>query len=96
MPFGLTNAPAVFQRLVQEGLDGLNPEGGPDFVTAYLDDILTQVDQMIIVIGFYYFFECTLLFLKDPRRAPENGDGKNSSGWFKAQSGEVQVYPARS
>ena len=40
MPFGLTNAPAVFQRLVQEVLDGLNPEGGPDFVTAYLDDIL--------------------------------------------------------
>ena len=40
MPFGLTNAPAVFQRLVQEVLEGLNPEGGPDFVTAYLDDIL--------------------------------------------------------
>ena len=40
MPFGLTNAPAVFQRLVQEVLEGLNPSGGPDFVTAYLDDIL--------------------------------------------------------
>ena len=40
MPFGLTNAPAVFQRLVQEVLEGLNPEGGPDLVTAYLDDIL--------------------------------------------------------
>ncbi len=40
MPFGLTNAPAVFQHLVQEILDGLNPEEGPDFVTSYLDDIL--------------------------------------------------------
>lgn len=40
MPFGLTNAPAVFRRLVQEVLDGLNPEGGPDFVSAYIDDIL--------------------------------------------------------
>ena len=40
MPFGLTNAPAVFQRLVQEVLEGLNPEGGPDFVSAYIDDIL--------------------------------------------------------
>ena len=40
MPFGLTNAPAVFQRLVQEVLEGLNPKEGPDFVTTYLDDIL--------------------------------------------------------
>ena len=40
MPFGLTNAPAVFQRLVQQILEDLNPEGGPDFVSAYTDDIL--------------------------------------------------------
>ena len=40
MPFGLTNAPAVFQRLIQQVLSGLNPEDGNDFVTAYIDDIL--------------------------------------------------------
>ena len=40
MPFGLTNAPAVFQRLIQEVLAGLNPEDSADFVLAYLDDIL--------------------------------------------------------
>ena len=40
MPFGLTNAPAVFQRLMQRALMGLNPEGGPSFVSVYIDDIL--------------------------------------------------------
>ena len=40
MPFGLTNAPAVFQRLMQRVITGLNPEEGPDFVSAYIDDIL--------------------------------------------------------
>ena len=40
MPFRLTNAPAVFQRLMQCVLMGLNPEEGPDFVAAYIDDIL--------------------------------------------------------
>ena len=40
MPFGLTNAPAVFQRLMQNVLSGLNPESGRQFVAAYLDDIL--------------------------------------------------------
>ena len=40
MPFGLTNAPAVFQRLMQQVLMGLNPPNGPDFVTVYIDDIL--------------------------------------------------------
>ena len=40
MPFGLRNAPAVFQRLMQQILTGLNPLDGPDFVSAYLDDIL--------------------------------------------------------
>ena len=40
MPFGLTNAPAVFQRLMQRVLMGLNPEDGPDFVTVYIDDVL--------------------------------------------------------
>ena len=40
MPFGLTNAPAVFQRLMERVLAGLNPEDGPDFVKVYIDDVL--------------------------------------------------------
>ena len=40
MPFGLTNAPGVFQRLMQLVLMGLNPDCGPSFVSAYIDDIL--------------------------------------------------------
>ena len=40
MPFGLTYAPAVFQRLIEKVLEGLNPEDGNEFVTAYKDDIL--------------------------------------------------------
>ena len=40
MPSGLTNAPAVFQRLMQRVLMGLNPEEGPDFVAVYIDDIV--------------------------------------------------------
>ena len=40
MPCGLKNAPAVFQRLMQRVLHGLNPEEGKQFVAAYLDDIL--------------------------------------------------------
>ena len=40
MPFSLTNAPAVFQRLMQQLVRGLNPAAGPDFVAVYIDDIL--------------------------------------------------------
>ena len=40
MPFGLTNAPGVFQQLMQRVLAGLNPPGGPKFISVYLDDIL--------------------------------------------------------
>ena len=40
MPFGLTNAPAVFQRLMQRVVTGLNPTDGRDFVAVYLDDLL--------------------------------------------------------
>ena len=40
MPFGLASAPSLFQRLMQKALDGLNPEGGPDFVSVYIDDIV--------------------------------------------------------
>ena len=40
MPFGLMNAPSVFQRLMQQALQGLNPEQGPDFISVYIDDVL--------------------------------------------------------
>ena len=40
MPFGLRNAPAAFQCLMERVLRGLNPEEGPDFVDAYIDDVL--------------------------------------------------------
>ena len=40
MPFGLTNVPAVFQRLMQQVLQGLNPTEGPSFVSVYIDDVL--------------------------------------------------------
>ena len=40
MPFGLTNAPAVFQRLMQKVISGLNPTEGPDFVCVYIDNLL--------------------------------------------------------
>ena len=40
MPFGLTNAPAVFQRIMQRVLMGLNPEEGPDFLAVYINDVL--------------------------------------------------------
>ena len=40
MPFGLKNAPAVFQRLMQRVLMGLNLDNGPDFVSVYIDDVL--------------------------------------------------------
>ena len=41
MPLGLKNAPSVFQRLImQQVLSGVNPNDGPSFVTAYIDDLL--------------------------------------------------------
>ena len=40
MPFRLCNAPAVFQRLMQQVLQGLNPSDGPDYVSVYIDDVL--------------------------------------------------------
>ena len=40
MPFGLRNAPAVFQRLMQKVLAGLQQDTEPPFVSVYLDDIL--------------------------------------------------------
>ena len=40
MPFGLMNGPAIFQRLMQQVVIGLNPEEGQDHTAVYLDDIL--------------------------------------------------------
>ena len=40
MPFDLMNALSVFQRLMQQILLSINPENGPKFVTAYIDDLL--------------------------------------------------------
>ncbi len=46
MPFGLCNAPAAFQRLMEQVLRGLNPEDGPDFVFAYMDDVLIYSETL--------------------------------------------------
>ena len=40
MPFGLTNAPAVFQRLMEQVIAPLRVAPGPEYVSAYLDDVL--------------------------------------------------------
>ena len=40
MPFGLNNAPSVSQRPMQQVLSDVNPDDGPRFVTAYIDDLL--------------------------------------------------------
>ena len=40
MPFSLTNAPAIFQRLMEQVISGLNPLEGPSFVTVYIEDLL--------------------------------------------------------
>ena len=40
MPFGLKNAPAAFQRLMHRVVADLNLAEGPDFVSAYIDDVL--------------------------------------------------------
>ena len=39
-------APAVFQRLMQQVLSGLNPMEGPDFVAVYLDNVLVLSETM--------------------------------------------------
>ena len=46
MPFGLKNAPAMFQRLMQRVLIGLNPEEGPSFVSVYLDDVIVYSETL--------------------------------------------------
>jgi len=46
-PFGLTNAPAVFQRLMQRVLMGLNPLEGRQFVSVYIDDVLVFSETLL-------------------------------------------------
>ena len=50
MPFGLMNSPAVFQRLMQQVLAGLNPAEGPEFVSVYIDDILIFSANLEIIL----------------------------------------------
>ena len=40
MPFGLTNALAVFQRLMEQVIAHLKVTPGPEYVSAYFDDVL--------------------------------------------------------
>ena len=46
MPFGLKNASAVFQRLMQKVLMGVNQETRSDFVAVQLDDILVLLETL--------------------------------------------------
>ena len=40
MPFGVMNAPAVFQRLMQRLLHEIQSDGGKEFVSVNLDDVI--------------------------------------------------------
>ena len=40
MLFGVTNAPAVFQRLMQQVLAGLQSKSATEYVSVYLDDVI--------------------------------------------------------
>ena len=48
MPFGLTNAPAIFQRLMQRVLDGVNPKDGPGFTDAedHVEHLRAVLDRL--------------------------------------------------
>ena len=48
MPFGLTNAPAVFQRLMQHLMTGLNHAAGPDFVVVYILVFSPTLEQHLL------------------------------------------------
>ena len=47
MPFGVTNAPAVFQRLMQQVLAGLQSESATEFKSVYLDDVIMFSEALI-------------------------------------------------
>ena len=47
MPFGVKNSPAVFQRLMQQVLSGLQSESGIGFVSVYLDDVIVFSESLI-------------------------------------------------
>ena len=46
LSFGLCNSPAVFQRLMQRVLMGLNPPEAPGFVSVYIDDDIDDDSQV--------------------------------------------------
>ena len=39
----LKNVPSAFQRLMQQVFSAVNPEGGPSFVAAYINDLIFSV-----------------------------------------------------
>ena len=47
MPFGVTNAPAVFQRLMQQVLAGLQSESATEVVSVYLNDVIVFSETLI-------------------------------------------------
>ena len=47
MPFGVKNALAVFQRLMQQVLSGLQSESGIGFVYVYLDDVIVFSESLV-------------------------------------------------
>jgi len=51
MPFRVTNAPAVFQRLMQRVLAGLQSESATDFVSVYLDDVIVFSESIFRSLG---------------------------------------------
>ena len=46
MPFELCDASAVFQRFIQNVLQGLNPPEGPDFMFVYVNDVLVLLKTL--------------------------------------------------
>ena len=46
MPFGVMNAPAVFQRIMQRVLHGIQSGSGKEFVSVYLDHVIVFSESL--------------------------------------------------
>ena len=46
MPFSVMNAPAVFQRLMQRVLHGIQSDSGKEFVSVYLDNVIVFSESL--------------------------------------------------